>query len=395
MSDQPGATTTAIFKDQRFYVPSYQITLEGQPLPIVRDVKEVSYTDNLEEMDSFEFVLHDWDPVRLEPKYSSPYDARGNQRTLTPNGPKVPLLDPGVEVSLKLGYVGEGALTTMLKGKIVTISPSFPSSGQPSLRIRALNPMHTLQKAQVSMTFENKTDSEIAKEIADSLNVEIEIPPGQVAGETRYDFMAFAREYPINFLIGRARRQGYDLYMKPPRTAGGQQVLFFGRTQPDGTTYELEWGRSLVSFTPSVKTKGQITRVVVRGWRPGGRGDDRRITGVATIDQVQLKLPDTKLLSAIDKALQEKVEEVVEDPIENQTEADAKALGILLKKLQDLITGNGSTVGTPRLRAGKTVSIKGVGTRYSGTYVLTETTHKIDAGGYTTEFKGRMEGGPP
>src|SRR5262245_17513494 len=197
--------TTAIFDAQTFYVPSYEITLDGQNLPAMQDVKEISYTDNLEELDSFEFVLHDWDPVRREPKYSSPYDASGQQRKL-PNGAAVPLLDPGAEVSLKLGYVGKEAPTLMLKGKIVTISPSFPSSGQPSLRIRALNPLHTLQKAQASMTFENKTDSEIAQEIAGSLNLEIEIPPGQASKEPRYEFMAFAREYPINFLIGRARR---------------------------------------------------------------------------------------------------------------------------------------------------------------------------------------------
>ena len=146
---------------------------------------------------------------------------------------------------------------------------------------------------------------------------------------------------------------------------------------------------------PAVKTKGQITRVVVRGWRPGGRGDDRRVVGTATFQDAGLELPDAHLVEAIDTALREFEEQVVEDPIENQAEADAKAHGLLRRKLQDLITATGSTVGTPRLRAGKTIAVKGVGTRYSGTYVLTETTHKVNASGYTTEFKARMEGGPP
>jgi phage protein D len=172
-------------------------------------------------------------------------------------------------------------------------------------------------------------------------------------------------------------------------------VLFFGKRPQDATIYELEWGRSLVSFMPSVKTKGQITRVVVRGWKPGGKGDDRKLAGTATFQDAGLELPDKKLVQAIDSALKQFEEQVVEDPVENQAEADAKAKGLLTRKLQDLITATGTTVGTPRLRAGKTIAVKGVGARYSGTYVLTETTHKVSNSGYTTDFKARMEGGPP
>lgn len=387
-------TTTPIYQDQTFYVPRYEITLQGQNLSqsVIRDVKEVSYNDSLETLDSFEFVLHDWDPVQNAPRYSSPYDESGSPRTL-PDGSNVPNFDPGSEVDLKMGYYGLEEPTTMLAGKIVSITPSFPSSGTPSLRIRALNPLYSLQRSQETMNFENKTDSEIAQEIARSLDIGIEIPPGQVQQETRYEFMSFSNEYPINFLMGRARRIGYDLYMRQP-DEGGDPVLFFGRSAANGATYELEWGRSLVSFAPTVKTKGQVTRVVVRGWRPGGRGDDRRIVGTATWADVDLDLPDPRLVQAIDGALQEFEEQVVEDPIENQTEADAKALGILTKKLQDLITGNGTTVGMPKIRAGKTIVIKGIGSRYSGRYLVTETTHKIDTNGYTTDFKARLEGRP-
>jgi len=59
--------------------------------------------------------------------------------------------------------------------------------------------------------------------------------------------------------------------------------------------------------------------------------------------------------------------------------------------VQDLITGNGTTVGFPRIRAGKSVAIKGVGPRYTGRYLLTSTTHKFDANGYVTELTARLE----
>jgi hypothetical protein len=36
--------------------------------------------------------------------------------------------------------------------------------------------------------------------------------------------------------------------------------------------------------------------------------------------------------------------------------------------------------------------IKGLGPRYSGTYVVTETTHSIGGGGYGSDFSARLEG---
>ena len=228
--------TKPIYEGQTFYVPRYEIALEGQDVSdaVLRDVKEITYTDSLSELDFFEFVLHDWDPARKEPLYSSPYDEAGQQRTL-PNGSKAPLFDPGAEVTLRLGYYGTEDATEMLKGRIVTIAPSFPTTGQPSLRLRALNPLHTLQRAQASMNFPDKSDSEIAEEIAGSLDVEIEIPPGQAQDEPRYEFMSFSNEYPINFLLGLALRRGYDLHMQPPEAPGGKAVLFFGRRAEDTT----------------------------------------------------------------------------------------------------------------------------------------------------------------
>ena len=42
------------------------------------------------------------------------------------------------------------------------------------------------------------------------------------------------------------------------------------------------------------------------------------------------------------------------------------------------MTATGTTVGLPDLRAGQRVRIKGVGSRFSGTYFVTKTTHTIN-----------------
>jgi hypothetical protein len=56
-----------------------------------------------------------------------------------------------------------------------------------------------------------------------------------------------------------------------------------------------------------------------------------------------------------------------------------------------LVTGSGSSVGLPALRAGKTVTIAGLGARFDGTWRLTQTMHAIGSGGYTTTFQARKE----
>ncbi len=387
-------TSTPIYTDQNFYAPRFEIKLRGQNLSraVIRDVLDVSYSDSLEKLDSFEFTLHDWDAVQRIPKYSSPYDESGNLRTLEDGSP-VPNFDPGAKIELQMGYYGPEEPPLIMTGQVVSLSPSFPASGNPTLRVRALNLLYTLQKKQEVTPFDGKKDSEIAEAIGSELGIEVEIPPGQKSREQPHEYIMVNNEYPIIFLMGRARRLGYDLFMKLPEDgSNGALKLFFGRTPTSQTVYEITWGESLIQFSPTVKTKGQVAKVVVRGWNPLASGEDRAIQGEATIQDLNPELPDPQLLSNIDSALAETHEAIVDDPIESEEEANEKALGILQDRWKSLVTGKGQTVGLPELRAGRAVVIKGLGARYNGRYFITETTHKIGGSGYTTDFTARLEG---
>jgi phage protein D len=56
-----------------------------------------------------------------------------------------------------------------------------------------------------------------------------------------------------------------------------------------------------------------------------------------------------------------------------------------------MVTGKGSTVGMPALRAGARIELLGLGTTFNGSYYITSTTHSIGASGYTTDFEARLE----
>jgi phage protein D len=382
MSAQP------IFVGQNFFAPTFEIHLKGQSLgrEVIRDVLEVSYKDDMESLDSFEFTLNDWDPVRRVPKYSSPFDENG--QPLTRDGDfAVPSFEPGAKVELHMGYQGAGK-TLMMVGQIVSLSPSFPASGNPTLRVRALNLLYTLQQSQETIPYEDQTDSQIAEDVARRLGVDPDIPGGP--DEEPHEYVLINNDYPILFLLRRARRLGYDVFVKLDE-GGDTPRLFFGPRPTAGTVYELEWGKSLISFTPTLKTKGQVAKVTVRGWDPTKTGEDRSVVGEATWQDLDAELPDPALLSQIDAALAQSHEEVVDEVVGSEEAARERALGILRNIARGLITGRGSTVGFPELRAGRRIHLKGLGTRFSGNYLIKETTHAIGASGYTTQFTAEME----
>jgi len=378
---------TPIYQDQSFFAPQFLIKLKGQNLgnEIIRDVLQVSYKDDLENLDAFDLTLHDWNPVTLTTKYSSPYDENGQLRKVPGTDFDVPNFEPGAEVELYMGYYGAQEPALMMVGKVASASVSFPASGNPTLTVRVLNLLQDLQRSQETLTFEEKTPTEIAEEIASSLEIEFESSPGE---EQPIDFIGMNNEFPIVFLARLARRYGYDLFVN---VEDDTPKLFFGLRETSPEEYELEWGKSLIQFTPILKLKDQVEKVIVRGWNPTESGANRAIEAEATWSDLDIDMPDAALLEQIEFSTSNATEEITDQSVSSDEVAAALAQAALSRIVQGVITGSGSTLGSPKLRAGSRISLLGLGHRYSHNYIVTGSTHKIDGSGYITEFTARME----
>ncbi|MFZ5961671.1 phage late control D family protein [Thalassococcus sp. BH17M4-6] len=397
---------SAISAGRSFYAPRFEIVIDGQAFEpyATRDVLEVTYADSLTELEYFEFTLNDWDPVRNAPKYSSPYDETGSPVQDGAGGTITPI-EPGMTAELSLGYYGPEDIVPKLSGTVVSITPSFPDTGMPQMKVRVLSELFTLQKEQLTREFIDMTDTAIAQSLAGDLGLEVATTPGQEAGETPVEFLQMNNEYPINFLMRRARLLGYDvailsevdpsLGLTVTGASDDGKVLFFGPSDPDQPVYDLAWGKTLASFNIAVRVKEQVSRVTVKSTNPALPAGQQEIEAEATLDDLDLDFPDPRLLDTMTEALTSAAEVVVDEPVQNQAEADAKALGILRERVKDMVTAEGSTVGFPDLRAGRVIEVTGVGARYSGRWVLTKTTHKLDSTGYTTKFNCRLEGSLP
>jgi uncharacterized protein len=364
-----------IYAGQDFYVPSFQVKVAGRPQgqDVVRDILQVSYKDNITEIDSFDITINNWDAQTRAYKYSDS-----------------DLFDPGKELELWMGYYGKDKLRLMVRGQITSLHPSFPSGGGSTLAISGLNVLHKLRTKQESHSYESKTDSEIAQEVAERLGVDIQTD--SAPDEKRFDYLFQDNQYDIIFLMERARRIGYDLFVDEQGQNGqaGQPLLRFGRSlQVRQVTYQLTYGRSLIEFKPDLTTANQVSEVTVRGWDAVNK---TKIEQTAKRSEIPIKgVGAAGGQAAIEQSFNQRKEIVATKPIESNAEAKTLALRTLEENAKDMVKGSGSTVGLPDLRAGSVVQIDGLGKRFSGRYFVTSSTHALGDGGYTTQFECRRE----
>jgi phage protein D len=211
-------------------------------------------------------------------------------------------------------------------------------------------------------------------------------------------------QYDIVFLLERARRRGYELYIEdetdPPR-------LYWGLSANPGNVpiYQLEWGKSLISFRPTLTTAKQVNKVVVHGW---DRTANEAIAGTYTLPELwkDLNLSQAEITrrTQIAKAFQDRTQDV-DLAVFSKQEACNLARSILSDTHNKMIEGSGSTVGLPDLRSGCNVEILGFGAHsdysgnpkgdssdFDGEYFVTSSTHTIGNSGYRTDFSARRQG---
>jgi uncharacterized protein len=382
------------FTDRAFFAPAFRIKLKGRDTgrDVIADVLEMSFTDDLENIDSFEFVLNDWDPVKIGPRYSSPWDENGNLLTLYENGPPVPVFEPGAEVSLFMGYTEDGELPLIMKGEVISLAPSFPASGAPSCRVRALDAFQRgMQKIHVEKNYTGT-----AKSIVDQICSENDIPVqwSDVAEEGSEEKGVDIEGVLYDEIQKRARGYGLSMVTIPAESEGDSPTLFLSSPSEDKSppVAEFIWGRTLVSFTPVLSAKGQVAEVVVRWGHPDAKNNGR-IEVTKTWSDIGLSPsalgPAGK--ADIDTAVKGLKEIIKPDKVLSEEDANRAALAHLREMAATLITGSGTSIGLPALRAGKTVHLAGLGARFDGIWRLTQTTHTIGGGGYTTNFQARKE----
>lgn len=355
------------------YVPAFVIRIDGVELRhgFSVDVLSLSITDTCNQGDSFTFTVRERHPERAR------FPAGGSLHWLDSG-----TFEEGKEVEIDLGYLGNCTLRFI--GQITAISPAFPESGVPTLTVRGQGLYCRLLVQCDSRPFREQTDSGIAREIATLLGLDARVDDTraehrQVSSGTG-TYAAILQE--------RATRIGYEVVVK-------ERTLFFEKPRylvDRGPRVTLEWGKSLRSFSPTLSTYRKLTHVRVRasqttlgrGKEPlaheAGPGDERVKLGKESASEIAMRLCGENRLLAEDHLAA------------SQEEAMEVAVAKLEASSLDLISGRGGCIGNPELRARTVIELKGLGTRFSGSYYVTSVTHAIDGSGYRCDFDVKRNG---
>ena len=293
----------------------------------------------------------------------------------------------------------------MLTGTVTTMEPNFQSNGAPTLTVRGLNVLHELRRKPYSYAWEKKKDSEIAEALAQMTDDEthnkrfplpVETDPAAKGKEPQLPYIAQQNQTDIDFLFSRARERGYVMFILEKETQKNGTVrprrLYFGPSHGGkgvvlrDVIYELEWGRSLLELKPTLTTANQVRSVTVRGW---DRATKKPIEEKVDLDDPELNRNQD--LHRLLKRCDPHEDIVVNDPVFTKDDAKKRARALLQDRQKVMVTATATTIGLPDLRAGQLVNIVGVGSRFSGTYFVTDTTHSIGDSGYTTQFTCRRE----
>jgi phage protein D len=297
-------------------------------------------------------------------------------RFIDPLGEKVDScpLKLGTELVVKLGAAKDKSTTKVFQGEVVALEPQFREDGV-HIAVRAFDKGHRFNRIKRSEVYLDKTASDIVKLAIGRNGVGV----GAVDATTLvHPHFQQSMETDWELCWRLARMNGYEFGVDDGKA-------FFRKRRASGAVTTLTYLQNLMTFTPRVSAIGQVSKVTVNSQDPKMKA---KTTGTASSPETQSNAPS--IVSQRDRVISQfgGGEALVADRVATtQGEANTMAKGALARNAAAFLEAEGTCLGTPKLVAGATVSIKGVG-QYSGDYVLSSTHHVFKGGGtYTTRFE--------
>ena len=317
------------------------------------------------------------DSVALPAAFSITFAPRDLGRGLDPLA--VDGVDPsiGAEVQVYLGAAHDTQEQKLFDGEITALEPNFAPEG---IRLVAsgYDRAHRLHRNRKTRTFQKMTISQIVQKVVSEAGLTARAD----ATSQTLDFVQQNNETDFAFIHRLASMLEYEVVMDG-------RTLRFGKIPERGTPIELEYGVNttngaavrLHAFYPRATAAQQVKEIVVRGWDPKQKA---AIVGRATIQQRGSKIGLAR--NDVLKAFGDGALTISDAPVTTVEEANALARSVGWYIGDGFVGAFGTCQGNPRVKAGATLKIKGLGAEFSGTYRCSATTH-VYGGGYSTSFE--------
>lgn len=342
-----------------FYAPVFEIEVDGENiLEKGVEVINVNVDNTLNNADHFTFTINNaFDIMNKEVRWLDELFAFGKK------------------VKVKMGYTNHSKdiaeLAEIFTGVITSVTTRFPSGGLPTMEISGYDLSHCMMKGLKARSWQKAKHSDIAREFAKNYKLKSVIDdtgvllPRVVKKDGLSDFQ---------FLQELAKKNSFEFFVL------GETLYFRAPLYSKEPIVTLEWGKSLASFNPEINVANLVTKVEVRGWDAARK---KAFVGTAKLDDKKNKKNVGELVQQMCK---ESVELSVQYPVFSKQEADRVAKSILNKHTDGLVTGNGETIGIPKIMAGENIMLLGMGKKFSKKYYIEQSNHSFSSSGYRTTF---------
>ena len=374
------------------YAPGFTVRVDGQLLPSAMraSITSVRYEDGLEGADRVELTLANPGLEWLDN----------------------PLLQLDRRFELQLGYAPDG-FEPVFFGEITGVTSTFPSGGIPTLTVVAHDFLQRLTIGSKDRDFALSLpcigkfplpDQQIAEAVGATNQLVPTVDP--IGGAL--SFLTLLITYAIDpleakksiriqqgqsdfdFLSALAKENGWEMFIDHTQAPHGYRLRFLFMTS-EPPTLALRYGQSLSEFTPRLSSVGQVAGIATRIW-VAAINTEFVIVLSWDYDRDAFDLQIFPGVRDLESLLgSEKARGVLRIDAVGPATVPRKLLGELLPRLNNRLTGSGSTVGDPAIKAGRVIQLDGLGAQFGGLYRITSATHTIDGSGYRTSFEVRKE----
>ncbi|MCK9485695.1 MAG: VgrG-related protein [Dehalococcoidia bacterium] len=278
----------------------------------------------------------------------------------------------GSDVEIAFGW--GNAKTTVMRGEVTGIQAEASRHTGFEVEVFGLDKMHRTMRGTKSRTFQNQSDADVARKIAQEAGLSPDID--STGGPHTLLFQV--NETDHQFLRKRARRIGFDFWVSDGK-------LHFKQTK-SGSPVTATWGMNLYRLKARMSAAGHVNKVSVRGWDDATQ---KPVVGTGTANPAE---PTTAAFYADAladaKAKFGSVEATVSvESVQDQADANNVAKAYRQRLSTSGLVVRGELDGDPNLGAGSKITVEGLGARLGGTYVLTSVEHVLGTGQpYVTRF---------
>ena len=370
------------------YAPDYRLKIGGDNIPAAlrAAIVSITYQDGMEGADRVEVTIANEDLRWLDH----------------------PLLQVDNGLKLSLGYAPD-PLEEVFVGEITGVETNFPNSGMPTIKITAHDFLQRLTKGTKDRGFLLSIptvanfplpDVVVAGLVsAENLLIPSPDPVGGalsllISLATYVAAPALAQQgvarqkgtSDFAFLTEISKRNGWEMFIDHTAEPHGFRLRFKFMLSELSPSLTLKWGSSLMSFTPRLTTVGDAG-VSVRVWVASLKMAFT-ISVAWDFDRATFNL---SVSPGFGTSLKKEKQQTISIKPTGFAQAPQNILTELLPRLNNRLTGSGSTVGDLRIKASRVINFEGLGEQFSGLYRITSATHSLDGSGFRTNFQVRKE----